>query len=751
MQANRWKRYDHWDDRPLAQDSFAVEDAEHGFCAMASPYDPVPSLEIAGGKVAVMDGVAAAAFDMIDAFIAAHHLDLDMAPEAMALASAAFARMLVDVDVPRTELVRLAGGMTPAKLAEVMSLLTTAELTFALAKLRARREPGNQAHVTNAKDDPVQMAADAATAAAYGFDELETTVRVARNARSCALALTLGAAVVRGGVLVQCSIEEAEELRLGLAGLTSYTETMSVYGTEDVFIDGDDTPWSKAFLTAAYTSRGLKARCTSGAGSEVLMAFHEKKSMMYLEARCLCLQRAMGVQGTQNGGIDGAPIAASVPGGVREMLAENVLASLLDLECASGNDTRHSNSEIRVGARVLPNLMAGTDFICSGFGSIPDYDNSFAASSFNAAEFEDFLALQRDFLIDGGLSHVPEDEVMAVRERAIDAMAAVLDELGLATVRPEQKESVLYAHGSADTTTFTLGEVARINELMAANNVTLADVVTALARRGFDKEAENLMAMARQRVAGDYLQTSAIVRDGKVISAVNHPNTYSGPRTGYVLDDERRAALSRMRGEVRRADVLALEDRIADEERRVYRLTGRGSALPGNDASEVVVAISPGFGAELHKTTGGCRHSDVLRALVDGIREGGGKARIVRVRHTADTSFVGLTGARLAGSGIAIGIQGKGTTVIHRRDLAPHTNLELFPQAPLIALEHYRGIGRNAAAFARGQTPEPVVIPHYAGALNAKFHVRTALLYHIEAELAEPEAEPEEVDLAFLD
>ena len=29
--------------------------------------------------------------------------------------------------------------------------------------------------------------------------------------------------------------------------------------------------------------------------------------MLYLEARCVCLQRAMGVQGTQNGGIDGAP------------------------------------------------------------------------------------------------------------------------------------------------------------------------------------------------------------------------------------------------------------------------------------------------------------------------------------------------------------------------------------------------------------------------------------------------------------
>ena len=550
--------------------------------------------------------------------------------------------------------------------------------------------------------------------------------------------------------MVQCSVEEAEELRLGLAGLTSYTETMSVYGTEDVFIDGDDTPWSKAFLTAAYTSRGLKARCTSGAGSEVLMAFHEKKSMMYLEARCLCIQRGMGVQGTQNGVIDGAPIAASVPGGVREMLAENVLAALLDLECATGNDTRHSNSEIRIGARVLPNLIAGTDFICSGFGSIADYDNSFASSSFNAGEFEDFLALQRDFLVDGGLSHVPEDEVMAVRSRAIDAMTAVLDELGLATVGAEQKETVLYAHGSADTRTYPLGEVARINQAMVDRNITLADIIRALANRGFDTEAENLMVMARQRVAGDYLQTAAIIRDGKVISAVNHPNDYQGPQTGYQLDDKRRAAVSRMRGDLKRADVLAMEDRIADDEHRAYRLIGRGVARPGNDPAEVVIAISPGFGVELHKTTGGCRHSDVLRAIIDGIAEGGGKARVVKMHHTADTSFIGLTGAKLAGSGIAIGIQGKGTTVIHKASLAPHTNLELFPQAPLITLQHYRAIGENAAAFARGDIPEPVVIPHYSGALSAKFHVRTALLYHIEAELADPDGKPEEIGVDFI-
>ncbi|MEX2649053.1 MAG: propanediol/glycerol family dehydratase large subunit [Alphaproteobacteria bacterium] len=748
---NRWRRYDVWDERGIAQDRFAALDPEYGFAALRSPYDPAPSLVIEAGRVVLLDGVAEPDFDMIDTFIARHHIDVAVAPEAMATGSAEFARMMVDVNVPRSNLVRLATGMTPAKLAEVAALLNVAELTFAQAKLRARRTPGNQAHVTNAKDDPLQMAADAATAALYGFDELETTVRVARNARTNALALTVGAAVAREGVLVQCSVEEAEELRLGLAGLTSYTETMSVYGTERTFIDGDDTPWSKAFLTAAYTSRGLKARSTSGSGAELLMAFHEKRSTLYLEARCLCVQRAMGVQGTQNGGIDGAPITASIPGGVRAMLAENVLAALLDLECASGNDTRHSASDIRVGAKIAPTLAAGTDLICSGFGSIADYDNSFGASSFNAEEIEDFLALQRDFLADGGLAHVDHDVVVAARRRALDAIAAVLEELGLARVDDAMTASVVHAHGSAETSTFSLGQVAAMNEAMAARGIGLAEVIGALARRGFAIEAERLAAFARQRAAGDYLQTAAVIRDGRVLSAVNDPNDYAGPGTGHVPSPARQAALARMRETWTRERVLDGEARLAEAEARRMRLAPKGIAAKGDDGREVVVALGPGFGTRLHRTTGDVALSEVLRALVEGIEEAGGLARVVRVRHTADTSFIGLTGARLAGSGVGIGVQGKGTCVIHRADLAPHTNLELFPQAPLITARHYRAIGANAARYALGERPEPVRIAPYTGALNARHHVATALLYALEAELVEADALPQDLEVDFHD
>lgn len=742
--ANRWRRFEEWDERPLRLDRFAVEDPENGLCAFHSPHDPKPGLVIEGGAVASLDGVAASDFDMIDAYVARHHLDLEVAAEAMAIPDLDLARMLVDVSIPREHIQRLSAGLTPAKLANVVALLSAGEIAFAYGKMRQRRTPGNQAHVTNAKDDPLQLAADAATAVALGFDEIETTMRVSRNSWSNALACTVGAAVGRGDALFQCSIEEAEELRIGLAGLASYAETVSVYGTEASFIDGDDTPWSKAFLVSIYASRGMKARCTSGGGSEALMGFHERKSILYLEARCLCLQRAMGVQGTQNGGIDGAPLTASVPGGVRELMAENLLAAWLGLECASGNDARSSASEIRVGAKIAPFLMSGSDLICSGLGSIKAYDNSFNASLFNGEELEDYLVLQRDFETDGGLVPLGEDRALDVRRRAVDALRAVLEELDLARIPPARAQSVVVASGSDETDGLSPGEVLAISAAIEARRLTAVDVVAALARRGFRPEAEKLMAMLRQRVAGDYLHTSAIVRDGKVISAINDPNDYTGPGSGYRMSNERWQAIRAVRGELSRADVLRFE-----RGRPLARtaLAAGGKAAPGRDAKDVVIGISPAFGLQLHQTLAGHASVAVLEELVAGITEGGARARVVRMLHTADTSFLGLSAARLAGSGIGIGIQAKGTTVLHRSDRMPHMNLELFSNAPLAALAHYRALGRNAAAYARGEVPEPVVVPFRGQALGSRYHVNVALLYAIETELVRPGADPEEVSL----
>ena len=749
--ANRWKRFSDWDERPLRLDKFAAEDANHGFAAFNSPHDPAPALVLDTGGVAVMDGCPAADFDMIDAFIARYHIDHAVAPEAMAMPSLQVARMLVDMNVPRAELVRLARGMTPAKLAGVVAHLSSLEIAFAYSKMRARKTPGNQAHVTNAKDDPLQMAADAATAVAFGFDEIETTMRVARNAWSNAMACAVGACVGRWGALFQCSSEEAEELRIGMAGFTSYAETVSVYGTEKSFIDGDDTPWSKAFLAAAYASRGIKMRCTSGAGSELLMGFHEKKSLLYLEARCLCLQRAMGVQGTQNGGIDGAPVTCTVPGGMRELMAENLIAVWLDLECASGNDARPTESEIRVGAKIIPFLMAGSDLICSGFGSILKYDNSFNASLLNGEEMEDYLVLQRDFEADGGLTPVGETRVLELRTRAVDAISAVFEELDLGHPTAAMKASVVAASGSDETESYTPRDVGLISDAVQVRGITVVDVIKALAKRGFGEEAENLLRLVRLRISGDYLQTSALVRGGRVLSAINDPNDYLGPGSGYKLSAARREEIVAIRDVLTREEVLRSEAVHKAAEARRIGYTDMGPAVPGTDAREVVIGVSPAFGVKLFQTVAGHPLSSIVRELTAGIRDGGGTPRIVRMRHTADTSFLGLSAARLAGSGVGIGIQAKGTAVIHQKDRLPHNNLELFSNSPITRLEHYRRMGANAAAYAKGQFPEPVVVPTRGEAMGARFHARVSLIYAIETEMTVEGGVPEDIAVALLE
>ena len=418
--------------------------------AADGPLDPEPELLVEEGVVVRLDGRDVHDFDVIDRFVVAHGLDLDVAGEAMALDDLMLARMLVDVDVPRQELVRLARGLTPAKLARVIGLLDPVELMLALKKLRARRVPANQAHVTNLKESPALLAADAAEAARRGFAEIETTVGVARYAPLNAVSLLIGSQTGRPGVMTQCAVEERRNLELAIRGLVTYAETLSVYGTEPVFVDGDDTPWSKAFLGAAYASRGVKVRFTSGTGSEALMGHAQGLSMLYLEARCLAAARAAGSQGVQNGSISCVALVLAVPGGTRAILGENVLAAWLDLEVASGNDAIASHSEIRKTAKLMGQFLPGTDFVTSGYSVMPRHDNTFGGGNFDADDIDEWLTIQRDWQVDAGIEPVAEEEVLRVREAAARAVQAVFAELGLPPVSDAEVEAATVGYDSTE-------------------------------------------------------------------------------------------------------------------------------------------------------------------------------------------------------------------------------------------------------------------------------------------------------------
>ena len=536
----RSKRIEVLDERPVNQDGFINEWAEMGFVSMHSPYDPKPSIKIVNGEIIELDGKKKADFDFLDEFIAHYAINIERATASMRLSSLEIARKIVDIHVPKEEILKICTGITPAKMAEVINHLNVVELMMGMQKMRSRLMPGNQAHITNLKDDPAQLAADAAEGALRGFAEEESTMGVARYAPFNAMALLIGSQVGRGGVLTQCSSEEATELELGIRGLTTYAETLSVYGTEKVFIDGDDTPYSKAFLNSAYASRGLKVRFTSGAGSEVLMGSAEQKSMLYLECRCLYVTKGAGSQGTQNGSVSCVGVAASVPSGVRELLGENLVAALLGLECASSNDQSFSHSPMRRTARTMLQMLPGTDFIFSGYAAEPNYDNVFAGSNFDAEDFDDYNVLQRDMMVDGALRPVKEEEVIAVRRKAAKAVQAVFKYLGLTQITDEQVEAVTYAHGSHDTLNRDVTADLIAAEDMMKRGITGIDVVRALADSGFEDIAQRILNMLKQRVAGDYMQTAAILdEDFHVLSAVNTPNNYMGPGTGYRVGGKR--------------------------------------------------------------------------------------------------------------------------------------------------------------------------------------------------------------------
>ncbi|CAM3187173.1 propanediol/glycerol family dehydratase large subunit [Pediococcus acidilactici] len=536
----RQKRFEELEKRPIHEDGFIKEWPDEGLVAMMGPNDPKPSIKIENGVVTELDGKKRADFDLIDLYIAKYGIKLENAEKVMAMDSTQIAHMLVDPNVSRKDIIAITTAMTPAKAEEVISKLNFGEMIMATQKMRPRRTPATQSHVTNIRDNPVLIAADAADAALRGFPEQETTTAVARYAPLNAISLMVGAQTGRPGVLTQCSVEEATELNLGMRGFTGYAETISVYGTDRVFTDGDDTPWSKGFLASCYASRGLKMRFTSGSGSEAMMGYTEGKSMLYLEARCIFITKASGVQGLQNGGVSCIGIPGAVPSGIRSVMGENLLCMMLDLECASGNDQAFSHSDMRRTERLLGQFIAGTDYVSSGYSSTPNYDNTFAGSNTDAMDYDDYYIMERDLMINGGIHPVSEEEVIKGRNKAARALQAVFDELGLPKVTDEEVEAATYANTSKDMPERNMVEDMKAAQELLDRGITAVDIIKALYTRGFKDVAEAVLNLQKQKVCGDFLQTSSIFdKDWNIISAVNDANDYQGPGTGYRLDEDK--------------------------------------------------------------------------------------------------------------------------------------------------------------------------------------------------------------------
>ncbi|HBW37183.1 propanediol/glycerol family dehydratase medium subunit [Desulfosporosinus sp. BICA1-9] len=177
-------------------------------------------------------------------------------------------------------------------------------------------------------------------------------------------------------------------------------------------------------------------------------------------------------------------------------------------------------------------------------------------------------------------------------------------------------------------------------------------------------------------------------------------------------------------------------------------LVEKGEARLGTRADEVVIALAPAFGKYQNKTIVNVPHGDVLREMIAGIEEQGLHARVIRVIRTSDVAFAAHDATKLSGSGIAIGIQSRGTTVIHQKGLPPLSNLELFSQSPLLDLAAYRAIGGNAAKYAKGESPTPVPTKNDQMA-RPKFQAKAAVLHIKETEHVVPGTKPVELEVNF--
>lgn len=192
----------------------------------------------------------------------------------------------------------------------------------------------------------------------------------------------------------------------------------------------------------------------------------------------------------------------------------------------------------------------------------------------------------------------------------------------------------------------------------------------------------------------------------------------------------------------------ATKSTLPIEEVSGMELTEVGELKQGKLPNEVVIGLAPAFGKYQTKTIIGIPHYQVLKEVIAGIEEEGLSYRIARNYRTSDVAFISHDAAKMSGSGIGIGIQSKGTTVIHQKDLFPLSNLELFSQAPLIDLATYRQIGKNAAKYAKGESPNPVPVKNDQMA-RPKYQAIAALLHIKETQHVEENRKPQEIKVEF--
>ena len=347
----------------------------------------------------------------------------------------------------------------------------------------------------------------------------------------------------RGGVLTQCAVEEATNLRLGFKGLTSYSETLSVYAHR-----------------ARLRRRRRHALVQDVPGRGLCQP--RRQDPLHLR------RRRAGADGARAGQVDALPRSAQPAGdtgrrqpGLAERLdqlhrparvaarrrarvmAENLIAMLLGLEVASGNDALASHSEMRKAAKLMLQFIPGTDFITSGYGAIPRPDNMFGGGNFDVDR--DGRLVRPAARHAGRRRHragrrgAPCSRRGRARRRRLQAVFAALGFPPITDDGDRGGHRGLTARTTCPTATAWPTSTAA--QRLLDGPLTVLDVIKALDAAGFADIAANVLEMQRQRVIGDYLQPAAIFdEDFQVLERPHRSQRLPGaghrlPRRGRAL------------------------------------------------------------------------------------------------------------------------------------------------------------------------------------------------------------------------
>ena len=172
------------------------------------------------------------------------------------------------------------------------------------------------------------------------------------------------------------------------------------------------------------------------------------------------------------------------------------------------------------------------------------------------------------------------------------------------------------------------------------------------------------------------------------------------------------------------------------EARRIRYQAWAGDAVLSAETTTWSSASARRSGVKLFQTVGGHPLSEVLGVMTEAIAARGLKPRVVRFKphggHILPRSFRRAP-RRLAAS--ASGCRPRARRSSISATACRTTISSCFPTRRSPGSSIIAQLGANAAAYALGEMPEPVVVPTRGEAMGSRYHARVAMIYAIETAL----------------